>query len=457
MKRCDSVYDTTVEDVVRRGLCMGCGFCTASLKIENPDAGVSMGYDRQTDSFVPAVNRETPGAGRHDFICPGMTMDMVRLAEQVHGKIPDDPLLGTCRELRVCYAADEEVRHRAASGGVIPGVLKHLFETGRIDSAYCLHPGTDPYGAEGRIIQSAAELAGLHGSVYHPANFGKHLYDLYTSPGKFAYVGLPCQVAGLEMLKAKYPELARRHVLSLGLFCGGINTFSGIAYYLEGFRISWGDVERISYREGPWPGKIRVTSKSKGGDILIPRIRGNSRWKILRYIIAFQGYWMLKRCRLCPDQVNDFADIAVGDPHLAKYRAQGGAGFSATISRTERGEEMLKEMLSLGKIAGETVDREDLISSQGYTLDNRRHVTAYVRMAELLGESVPHISVYPELQKTVGVRHYIYAAVDLMKIVLPKNRVIRACYVPWQIFEYVFITFTPSLILRRLIKILRNK
>ncbi len=436
---------------------MGCGFCKASLCASQSAINIDMIYDPKYDYFVPNVTKWDPEDGAGEYICPGAEMDMVRLAKQVHGKIPDDPILGTYKTLRVCYSTDETIRRKAASGGVIPTVLSHLFTTGKIDTAYCVHPGNGPYEAQGRVLRSIKALENIHGSFYHPVNFGSELNNLISSQERFAFVGLPCQIAGLEMLKARNPSLTPRHALSIGLFCGGINTFKGIAYYLKGFGIPWSDVKNISYREGPWPGKIKVTRKSTGKDTLIPRIHGNSRWKILRYVTAFQGYWMLKRCRICPDQVSDFADIAVGDPHLPKYHAQGGKGFSATISRTDRGENILKETISLGKLAEEIVDRGTIIESQGYTIDNRRHVPAYTKITQLFHGKAPDITVYPDIYKTIGIQHYVYASVDLMKVSLPKVKLIQAFYIPWQIFEYLFITFTPSLIIKRVMKLLHNK
>ena len=48
---------------------------------------------------------------------------------------------------------------------------------------------------------------------------------------------------------------------------------------------------------------------------------------------------MLPRCRICPDQISDFADIALGDPHLPRFKEMNSAGISAII-------EMKRECLS---------------------------------------------------------------------------------------------------------------
>lgn len=446
-----------LEQIVENGLCIGCGFCHASFYSSDADVKIKMAFDSKKDFVAPDVMNWNPDKEPGDFICPGAQMDLIKLSEQVHNKIPNDYMLGVYKKLRVCYSTDEINRKESASGGVIFAVLKYLLSEGRADIIYCAEPGDGPYKAQGRVIRDIAELGNIHGSIYHPVNFGKELHSLIKGKGRFVFVGLPCQIAGLEMLKSQNSELANLHILSLGLFCGGINTFQGIAYYLRGFGIKWSDVDEISYRYGPWPGKIKVSLKSSGKEIIIPRVRENTRWKILRYAIAFQGYWMLKRCRLCFDQISDFADIAVGDPHLPKYRIQDGAGFSAVISRTDRGEKIIQELIQEGLLGEEDIDRGEVIRSQGYTLDNRRHASAYMKVVRFFGGEIPDTRVYVDADKTVSMRHYIYAVVDMMKVAMPKNKFIQVFYIPWQIFEYLFITFAPLLIIKRTIKIFRNR
>lgn len=444
-----------IEDIVARGHCMGCGFCTL---IESGRDGprVVMTFDEERDYFVPKVEHWSPGTEPGDFICPGTSMDMPALATAVHGGEPEDPILGTTVRLRAGYSTDKALRDKAASGGVTTALLRDLFRRGAIDVAYCLDPGTVPGEARGRLLRSAAEIDRVHGSNYHPARFGEDLVTLVGGTERFAFVGLPCEIAALEMLKQRHPELARRHVVSIGLFCGGINTYRGIAYYLEGFGIDWDSVEQIEYRHGPWPGRIRA--RLAGGEVkVLPRIRGNTRWKILRYVIAFQGYWMLQRCRMCPDQVADFADIAVGDPHLPRFRARGGDGFSVIVTRTSRGEDIVADAVARGVLAEEGITRAEVVASQSYTLQNRRHVEAYRRVGRFWGMSYPEITVYSALRGKERFQHLVYAWVDLMKIAMPKSRIARACYYPWQIFEYLFLTFTPSLIAKRVLGLIRNR
>ena len=447
-----------LERIVADRQCMGCGLCTLIRPKDGEESAptVVMQYDAGLDHFIPRIENWQPGEPEGSFVCPGAEMDMVALAKTVHGREPEDSMLGEVVGLRVAYAADEAVRARSASGGVVPALLGHLIQTGRIDAAYCLSSDGRPDEARGLIVRTQEDLTRIHGSVYHPARFGSSLEELAAGRERFAFVGLPCEIAGLEMLMRKDSGLRERHVLSIGLFCGGINTFRGIDFYLAKFGLALRDLEHIDYRHGPWPGRIRATLRS-GTVRDIARIRGNTRWNVLRYVIAFQGYWMLPRCRICPDQVSDFADIAVGDPHLPRFRDRGGRGFSALVTRTARGEAAVRSALAAGLLLEEEISRDEVVESQGYTLDNRRHAHVYARVGRWLGFRPPRLTRYAALDATTTWRHYRYAMVDMMKVRLPNNRFTRLFYIPWQVFEYVFVTFAPSLIGRRLARLLRNE
>ena len=119
-----------------------------------------------------------------DFVCPGASMDMPALALQKHGQLPENPILGTCIESQVVYATDEKIREKAASGGTVYAVLKHLFEEGRIELAYVADRGASPYDGKGSVLTSVEHFGGAHGSHYHPINFGHALNDLFARDAK---------------------------------------------------------------------------------------------------------------------------------------------------------------------------------------------------------------------------------------------------------------------------------
>ncbi|MBV4504368.1 Coenzyme F420 hydrogenase/dehydrogenase, beta subunit C-terminal domain [Pseudomonas sp. BW13M1] len=440
-------------NVVAKGLCIGCGMCTAANAGREKPL-LHMAYSAEHDHAIPLISA---GAAEDlpEVVCPGASMHMPQLSEATYGSIPQDSWVGHHQRIRAAHSTDEEVRKRSASGGVTTALLTYLFEKQAIDAAYCVVSEGPPGNRSGKILRHAADLATIHGSVYQPAVLGADLCALIEGSERFAFVGLPCEIAAFEILKQKDPRLAQRHVLSIGLFCGGINRFAGIDYYLRRFGTGLEGATSIDYRYGAWPGKIRLVD-AQGKAHEIARIRGNSRWNILRYVVGFQGYWMLPRCRMCPDQISDFADIAVGDPHLPRFRSKLGLGHSAVVLRSDRGVEWYDKALADGFITDEPLQREELIESQGYTLDNRRHALAYSRVARKLGMAAPDMSTYPEFERP-GFRHYKYAMVDLLKIRLRGVRQLRLLYIPIQVFEYLFITLAPRVFVNRLVNLFRNK
>lgn len=439
--------------VVDKGLCIGCGVCTA-VNAGKGKPIIRMEYSALHDHSIPVLSANSVDSDA-EVVCPGAVMHMPDLANTVYGHMPEDQWIGKYKRIRASYASNPDVRARSASGGVTTAMLSYLFNVGAIDAVYCVASVGAPGTRAGVILRSEKDLSLIHGSVYHPAVQGANLSDLIAGKEKFAFVGLPCEIASLEMLKKNNHALAERHVLSIGLFCGGINRFRGVDYYLNGFGTKLKGAKEIDYRYGDWPGKIRMIDES-GKTHNIPRIRGNTRWKILRYVVAFQGYWMLPRCRMCPDQISDFADVSVGDPHLPRFRHQGGKGYSAVVLRSERGVRWYDMAIDDGYVKDEDLGRDELIASQGYTLDNRRHALAYVRVAKWLGMDSPELSVYPEFERP-RFRHYKYALVDLLKIRVNRITMLRPLYIPLQVFEYLFITLAPRVFVKRLVNLFFNK
>ncbi|MCB1685444.1 MAG: Coenzyme F420 hydrogenase/dehydrogenase, beta subunit C-terminal domain [Pseudomonadales bacterium] len=449
-----------LEEIVTRGQCMGCGLCAATLRDASPATRVTMVPDPELGHYRPVVSGWKTGDEPGSYVCPGASMDMPALSLQVHGREPEDPITGIWREVRAVASTDPVDRQRAASGGAVPAILRHLFDSDEIDCAYCLITSPDERDGYGALITHRDELRKAHGSMYHPADFGRNLARLLAGEERFAIVGLPCQIAGLQMIFAEDPAARSRCVLTIAVFCGGINRFDGIAYYLEAFDIQADAIRTIRYREGEWPGAMAV-ELADGETRKVPRIHGNSRWKILRYMAAFQGPWMLKRCRICPDQIGDFADISVGDPHLPRFRAlareESGQGYSAMLIRSEHGERIVAAALSANRLRELPLSRDELVASQGYTLENRRQAAIYAAMERHLRGSPPSIVPYAKLEEHARFRHRVSAFLDLVKLRVRLNRFTRVMLPYWQAFEYLFLRFPLLFLGNRLLKLLKNR
>lgn len=451
-----TVRYTDLLDVVEKGQCIGCGFCSVPLKQDNSSCSkIGLDWSPEEEYWVPKILERT-SVDEDRRVCPGAVMNMPGLADEIYGTQPADEMVGHYLHICAGYAADTQIRKRAASGGISTSLLTYLFQAGEIDIAYCT-AGLSPHNGKAIIAHSATELEACAGSHYHPVNFGAALPALAESEKRFAFVGLPCEIAALRTLMRYRPDIADRCILTVGLFCGGINRFSGIGRYLSSAGVDPEKVTEIDYRDGDWPGQIRLKEEGKAATKSIPRIKGNSRWNILRYMVSFQGYWMLPRCRICPDQISDFADIAVGDPHLSRFKKQSSEGISAIVARSQKGMDILNAAEKNGMIITEPLSRDELVKSQGYTLENRRYTNVYIKMARKLGMVPPQVRQYKSLRGALSWHQHIYAFVDLGKIRVRQWRWLQPFYVPLQVAEYLFLTFSPRLILTRINKLIKNK
>lgn len=454
MHRDQTIKVLDLPNIVKKDLCVGCGFCTIPLDKKKSNAKIEMKWSEESEIWTPIILTKPKNIDERR-ICPGKIINMPILSKQLYGKQPNDSMVGSYINIKAGYATDEKIRLNSASGGITTAILAYLFSTNKIDIAYTA-AGLSPYKGKGIIAKNINDLHQTSGSHYHPINYGESLRKLVDSNKRFALVGLPCEIAALQKIMLYRQDIKENCVLIIGLFCGGINRFTGIGNYLKGFNVDPKNVKEIDYRNGLWPGQIRLLEKGKKDSISIPRIYKNSRINILRYMISFQGYSMLPRCRICPDQLADFADISVGDPHLDRFKKRKSKGFSAIISRSKKGDSLISDLVNQKIIQTQNLTRNELVMSQGYTLENRRFTQVVLKVAKILKMNSPDITTYDKNNGSLNWHQYIYAFVDLGKIKIRKIKWLRKFYLPIQIFEYIFLTFSIRVILSRIKKIIKN-
>lgn len=384
------------------------------------------------------------------MVCPGRIMRLNSLHKEK--KYPAARCyLGSYLHTTAAYHANDSERKKAASGGVASAMVKYLLEHGIADRAYMARNNGPRQASVGAYLSLDELNDSVHDSIYHPVNFGRGLNQLMSCDKPFVFVGLPCEVAALEILMQQSKKLASRCKLTIGLFCGGINRLDGIEWYIRSMHPGLTKrLTSIRYREGYWPGRIKANEGNS--EYSIARIKGNSRRGILKYVAAFQGFFLQKRCRICPDQVAHLADISVGDPHLSRFQSATSLGVSAVVLRTERARQYFENLEELNVIKSEPLSAAEIISSQGYTLKNRAHSEIYVKIARKLGMAVPYIEdlEIEEVDTKHKKRVPTYAMIDLLKIKYRCHPLFRRLVMPLQVAEYLFIRFTPAEFFRKL-------
>lgn len=286
------------ESVIEADLCCSCGTCAGVC----PQGAIRLEGDDCTP--VLADNESCLQCGRCVRACPGRHIpyaELLRRRPTCGESSHFGPHLAKFR----AASTDARLRGQAASGGFVTALLSFLLERGEIDQAIVTGPDpAAPWRSASRIVSRPDELVASAGSRYTlvPTNAA-----LSKATGRCALVGLPCHVLGLRKLEQLDPSISQRIVLAIGLFCGvnldpratlhilhelGVADLSQIAAYCA--RSADYGSARVALRDGR---TLRYPNHDSYG------------FDVVRLAPLFQR----TRCSLCFDNVNELADVSVGD------------------------------------------------------------------------------------------------------------------------------------------------
>jgi coenzyme F420 hydrogenase subunit beta len=380
------------------GLCMQCGTCVAVC----PTRAVALDWTVAAGYRVTVDRERCTDCGICVEACPGPGVDFRPGAwwrERNVGAAARD-FLGPWRRLWFGWAADPEVRHLGASGGVATALLAALLEEDLADAVLAVGMRADrPLQAVGMVCRSPAEVAACRGSKYNVVPVNTLLGGVLREPGRYVLVGLPCHIQGLRLAQRRSRRLRERVVLTLGVFCGltGEPRASEVAALQAG--LDPADLASVSYRGPGWPGGMHLVTRD-----------GRSRWRDYpQYYDRCVAAHTPPRCRICPDALAELADISVGDAWLDRF--EGSDGVSDLIVRTPAGERaatVVRDRLCL-----EDATPEHMVASQSETYHVKRDILrGRLRLRAAAGRALP---AYPGLDLRASVRDLALAARDVAR------------------------------------------
>jgi coenzyme F420 hydrogenase subunit beta len=320
--------------------------------------------------------------------CPGFSLDMVGLNDQVFGRRPMDEVVGDFVDCYVGHSEDEEVSSVCSSGGVVDQLLIYALEKGLIDGAVVAGTRKDrPLEPEPFIARTREEVLSASRSKYCPVATGVVLKRLEKEEGRFAVVGLPCHIHGIRKAESVIPALKKKIVLHVGLFCGHTVSYDGTDFLLEKLQVRKGDVVRLDYRGNGWPDGMRVHLRD-GRRLRLKYNRGwNAYWNV------FSPFFFTPfRCLMCPDQFNELADVSVGDAWLRELKHQG-RGESIIVVRTRFSEDLLEQLRREGRFAVSQLSVGKVKESQDFSVNfKKNHFAIRLGLFARLGHSVPVVT-----------------------------------------------------------------
>jgi coenzyme F420 hydrogenase subunit beta len=254
-----------------------------------------------------------------------------------------DPLWGPIKRLARGQATDEEMRFKAASGGVISALATYLLASGEVDAV--LHTRADPTQALRSVPQVSRGALGVieaAGARYGPAAPLTDLEAMLASGKPFAVVGKPCDIAAVRNLARLDPRVDRLVRYRIAFFCAGVSSL-GISQAIVGkYGLTEDQVRLMRYRGHGCPGPTRIESKDgQAFEQSYDETWGDE----LAQEIQF-------RCKICPDATGEQADIACGDAWITAdgYAHGEYESWNAVIARTAAGEALLARMERDGKL-----------------------------------------------------------------------------------------------------------
>jgi coenzyme F420 hydrogenase subunit beta len=310
--------------------CTGCGLCLAVCPT------IEIG--------TKPINRELPLGG----------VDQCELDFWVFGHARSnslaDVLLGIHKQSYVGHSVDAELRWQASSGGLVSTLLIYALAGGLIDGALVTGVNSET-GLPGPIIARTPEaILQAMGSKYCVTPNNEALRIILREKGRYAVVGLPCQLHGLRLAQRQNKKLQERIIYTFSLFCSGTMGAQGTMLLRKSLRLD--KVEPVHYRGGGWPGGFQAVQSPE-------------------HYIPFSHYLTLLRtytppfCLICWDAAGEFADLSFGDAWLPELIDEDVQGTSMLIARTDKGQALLDEALTHQQIVLREISDNDVLRARG--------------------------------------------------------------------------------------------
>lgn len=365
--------------VLSQDLCSGCGTCAGVC----PQDCIVMGKH----GFARLMNKQRcTGCNLCYQCCPSAEVTFQTADPCGGGEY--DLETGVWRSFFRGHAVDDTVRKNGASGGVATAIMQYLLDRKVVDAVICakLHGHSACY----QIIHKSEDLLETQKSYYVPVPLNLVIGKIKDTEKKYAVTGTPCQIQGLVKAMEVIPDLKKRIVYKIGLFCGYMQREEGVhalAGYLGCDSAEW---EFCGWRCGDYPGYTVFKNKHTG-----------ERTSMIIYdaLSLAVPFFTPRKCFLCPDGTNTYADIALGDIHGA------GADENVGIVRTKAGQELLSAATGQGymECEEETAGGEVYKIVKGVTASKYRLVWEQIALSRKKGERVPvyHNLNAPEKQNII--------------------------------------------------------
>lgn len=333
--------------------CTGCGLCHSVYNIP---------FERDGKKFLKPSQKNAEFLKKMNDICPFGKYGVSKYSGNVWGEY-----ISACR----AYSADNGIRRKASSGGVITSLAIYLLRTKKVDGVILTKADENmPYHCVTFCARTEEEILSACGSRYSQSSPLMDILSLIKHDEKYCFIGKPCDVSTLRRYLKYNPLLENRIVFMLSFFCAGMPSDQANEKLLA--ELDCKDCVSLNYRGNGWPGL--TTAIDREG---IP------------HSMYYQKSWMeilgrdiRKCCKFCFDGIGESADISCGDfwnirdnrPDFSE-----GDGYNIVFARNSIGQTLLTEAAYAGSIVID--DMNDCIDKLKYCQPNH-----YNKRTTILGK-----------------------------------------------------------------------
>ncbi len=374
--------------IVARDLCHRCGSCVGICPTD------ALGLDSEGYPKVDALSACTD-CDLCVRVCPGDEFDFYGHHQkkfEEKGNISDTH--GHFIDSFIGYGLEKGLRKDSTSGGVISALLLSLLRRGEIDGAVVIVSDEEVlWKGKPIIARTEKEILSAVKSKYAITPTNIMLKEILRTPGRYALVGLPCQIHGYVKASELDPRLKERVVVTIGLYCHA-------AVEHEAYRVIWkglgekvDDAVKFISRIGKHPGTPHIELQDGTlVPIYFPEKTGCYRPSSMEIINILYRLYSPPRCLTCFDASSEFSDISVGDPWMAPPDDDVNFydGWSFALVRTEKGRAVCDNAVSNADLFRKAVTRrEALLCNKMMSTEKRWRAFRIIETHKRQGRAIP--------------------------------------------------------------------
>lgn len=355
----------SLNDIVKNGLCIGCGICQSiagknTLKMKMSDKGnlEPMELNPIDQNTLEQIKK----------VCPGVIAEGPSDNKENEGS-SKDIIWGNYYEMYYSWSTDPKIRFQSSTGGLLNGLSLFLLEENKVD--FIMHTAGDKDNPMRNVVKYSynkedltnCESRSRYGPSYPLSEFHLALDKKQT----FAFVGKPCDAGAIRLL-AKTDERVNQYCKYIfTLVCGGFQELTKSQEFIDSFNVKEEELEAFRYRGFGNPGRMYIKTKDQREfDKDYKSFWGDeSNWKV-----PF-------RCKICPDAIGESSDIAALDTWRGGSPKGEDEGINAAMIRTKKGMEVFKEAVESGYLyQGDKLNIDDIKDFQPHQTNKKKAVFA---------------------------------------------------------------------------------